>query len=110
MPSWTETGRRYYWNHRSQCLAVHKRCRSRKIGLYREHELLNCKRWRKANLVKNGAIHFAQNHFSLGVCCEFCGSTVGLMRFLVEYKTPVDFVITVCCECRGWVRRSVELV
>lgn len=99
----------YYEAYGSKARAVHKRCRLAKLGLYRERELVNCKRWRKVNPDKYRAIKFAQNHFSLGDCCEFCGSTVGLMRFLVEYKVPVDFVVTVCGFCRGFVRVSLSV-
>jgi hypothetical protein len=100
--------KRYYEAHRSERLACHKRCRLRKIDLYRERALVNWRRWREANPDKHRAIKFAQNHFSLGDCCEFCGSTHGLMRFLVEYKVPVDFVVTVCSFCRVYARESLS--
>jgi hypothetical protein len=100
--------KRYYEAHRAERLAYHKRCRLRKIDEYRAKELVNFKRWREVNFDKHKAIKFARNHFSLGVGCEFCGSKVGLMRFLVEYKVPVDFVVTVCSFCRGYARKSLK--
>jgi len=102
--------KRYYESHRAGKLASQRRHRLRKIDEYRAKELVNSKRWRKANPDKLRAIKFVQYHFVLGECCEFCGSKVGLVRFLVEYKVPVDFVVTICKFCRSYARKSLKLV
>jgi len=100
----------YYSRHRSERIAYSKRyrednrekCLASSKRYYEENRakrLASTKRWGMNNLDKIRAIKYAQNHFSLGGCCEFCGSTVGLRRFLVEDKVPVDFVVTVCYSC-----------
>jgi hypothetical protein len=100
----------YSKSHRAERLVCQRRARLRKIGLYRVKGYVSLKRWRKANPDKMRAIRFAQYHFPLGNCCEFCGSKVGLYRFLVEYVVPVDFVVTVCCFCRSYVRKSLRVM
>jgi len=116
--------KRYYLAHRAKMLALSKRWRAAHHSEFRIYK----KRWREANLAlhrfrsigyfrkwrdshnfKNRCIQSARDRFPLGGCCEFCGSTVDLMRFLVEYKIPVDFVLTVCRECRGFARKSLAV-
>jgi hypothetical protein len=97
--------KRYYLAHHSEIRARQKCRRLRNLDSYRKRELDNCRRWRKVNRDKCSAIKFAQNHFPLGGCCEFCGSKDDLMRFLPDYNYP-KIVVTVCRDCRGWIRRQ----
>ena len=103
--------REYYKNHRSEARAQSKRWREENLVKHRSQSIVRWRKWRASHYDKHRAIKIARYHFPLGDCCEFCGSTVDLMRFLVEYKVPVDFVVTVCRSCRGYARKSLtELV
>jgi hypothetical protein len=100
--------RKYYRSHRSEARLCSKRWRENNLALNRSQSLVRWRKWRDSHYDKHRAIKFARYHFPLGDCCEFCGSTVDLMRFLVEYKLPVDFVVTVCRSCRGYARKSLK--
>lgn len=114
----------YYSAHRSEVLARAKRRREANIELYRErsresvrrwrecHVELNSKRqvkynkkWRESHRDKYRTHERAKHNISLGSCCKFCGSKDDLMRFLPDYDYS-DVVVTVCRECRAWVRHK----
>ena len=80
-----------------------KRWRDSHRELYNERQCVHSKRWRNSHRKVFRAIHFAQVCVPLGSCCEFCGSVDDLMRFHPDYDFPL-IVVTVCRECRGWIR------
>ena len=113
----------YYLAHRSEILARGKVRREANLEFYREHGREAQKRWRELHLEvnrerhieyfrkwrgshrdKHRAIRNAQQTVPLGSCCEFCGSVDDLMRLLPDYVYP-KVVVTVCRDCRGWIRR-----
>jgi hypothetical protein len=99
--------REYHRGHRSEDYARSKCWREKNLAKHRSQSIVRFRRWRARHYDKHRAIKLARYHFPLGDCCEFCGSTVDLMRFLVEYKVSVDFVVTVCRSCRGYARKSL---
>lgn len=113
----------YYLARRSEILARAKVRREANPELYRERSRNSVRRWRELNPEANRersinyfrkwrgshrdkhcAIRNAQQTVPLGSCCEFCGSRDDLMRLLPDYAYP-KVVVTVCRDCRGWIRR-----
>ena len=93
----------YYLRHRSEILARNKRWRERNPELNRERHREYFKRWRGSHRKIHRAIRLAQACVPLGSCCELCGSVGDLMRFHPDYDYPL-IVVTVCRECRSWIR------
>jgi hypothetical protein len=122
MVMWLFDRHKYYLAHRSEILARAKVRREANLELYRECSREAQRRWRELNLELNRkrqikyfrnwrdshynmhcAIKIARNTVPLGSCCEFCGSKDDLMRLLPDYDYP-KVVVTVCRDCRGWIR------
>jgi len=80
------------------------RWRERNPELNRERQIRYFRKWRGSHRDKHRAIRNAQQTVPLSSCCEFCGSVSDLMRFHPDYDYPL-IVVTVCRECRGWIRR-----
>lgn len=81
-----------------------RRWRERNPELNRKRQCEYFRRWRSSHRNVHRSIRIAQTCVPLGSCCEFCGSTDDLMRFHPDYGFPL-IVVTVCRECRGWIRR-----
>jgi hypothetical protein len=81
-----------------------RRWRASNPELNRERQIKYFRKWRGSHRDKHRAIRNAQQTVPLGGRCEFCGSTDDLMRFHPDYGYPL-IVVTVCRECRGWIRR-----
>lgn len=99
----------YYESHRDVVLKRNEDRRASHIELSRKREIVYFRRWRDSHRDKHRAIRLAQQTVPLGSCCEFCGSVGDLMRFHPDYDFP-KVVVTVCRECRGWVRCSMVVV